>query len=129
MRRPVLLLLFALAAFAPMTAMASEWYRCRTTGVAQQTCCCPKTEETKDEPPSDQPLAKAACCCDVELAEARATDPRSTTALSFPIIVSPAVERVAFAPPRGATDVEIAATPRQSQGPPALYLQHCSLLR
>lgn len=128
MRRPALLLLFALAALAPMTAMASEWYRCRTMGVAQPTCCCPKTAQ-EDEPASDLPTVKAAACCDLELAEAPPTDPRSvTSATSFAIAAPCAVERVAFAPQRDEADAEIAATPRQSQGPPALYLQHCSLL-
>jgi hypothetical protein len=125
-----LLLLFALAALAPTTAMASEWYRCRTMGVVQQTCCCPKKSQAKEQPASDQPQAKAAGCCDVELSEARASDPRSSAPASGFLPVPPsAVERVAFATHGGAElAIDLAVTPRQSQGPPALYLRHCSLL-
>lgn len=129
MRRPVLLLLFALAALAPTTATASEWYRCRTMGVAQQTCCCPKKSQAKERRASEHPQAKAACCCDVELSEARARDSRASAPASGFLLVPPsAVEHVAFAPPRTELDIGVAVTPRQSQGPPALYLRHCSLL-
>jgi hypothetical protein len=124
--RRSLVILFLVAAFAPTSAMASDWYRCRMSGKAMQKCCCPVE---KARAPQPQAAVRGACCCDVEHSVVRSADPRvRADAASVEMLVPPLPVRVL---PR----LELAERPQlvaasavaQPRGPP-VFLRNLTLI-
>jgi len=66
---PIAVLMLLVVGFRSTYAM----YRCAGDGVARTACCCPQDENAKDEAADREIAIKAACCCDIELAQAIAS--------------------------------------------------------
>ena len=131
--RPVrlpLILLLILAALAPTSAMASEWYRCQADGEVRQACCCPQQEEGEEPAPDSPQGIERSCCCDIDRADPRTSDLRATAEAGSVVAgLAMPIETVRMMPatPEAVAVVAI-STPAQPRGPPSLFLRHCSLL-
>jgi hypothetical protein len=126
--RRVLVLAVALVVLSPTMALAATWYRCGTDGVARSSCCCP-AEERQHQEPSQTPEARAATCCDVEVA-VTSTPLRTSVLVDHAAADAVAVPHVATdvtPPPSQTWQSEALEPPPSSRGPPA-FLRHCSLL-
>lgn len=126
MRRPLVLLLLV-AALAPTSAMASEWFRCRVDGEARKSCCCPAEEREQD--PARPPELTATKCCDVDQFAGRTLDARAMPD-AVPIAIAPPVRAVIrLAPAEVAASDSVPETEvAQPRGPPSLFAQRILLL-
>ncbi len=127
MRLPLCILL-ALAALAPTSAMASEWYQCRADGVTRPTCCCPPAADEAAAPDAPPTISRAGCCT-VDVVDGSTSDLRTLTSLASTALPA-VIPQVTIAAPPPAPPWRRTRHARSSQprGPPALYLQHCALL-
>jgi len=123
-----LILLLLVAAIAPTSAIAAEWYRCRTSGETMSSCCCSAKDRVEAVVP-DASEARPACCCDVERTEALSSGPRLRVGEGVVApLISPApteAPRLLVAPSIVAVDVT--STPALPRGPP-VFLRNLTLL-
>lgn len=72
---------------------AQATYRCTGDGVVRTACCCPQDDNAKDDAADRETAIKAACCCDIELAQVIASvDVRVEGASSHAIAALPVLQ-------------------------------------
>ncbi|MDQ3367083.1 MAG: hypothetical protein M3680_16790 [Myxococcota bacterium] len=109
---------------------AQATYRCTGDGVTRTTCCCPQDDKANDDAADRETAIKAACCCDIELAQVMASvDVRLEGAASHELATLPVVrdEWVVATIRPSQTSVEPPVVHRSS-GPPLRLVKQSFLI-